>query len=165
MRERAPRNRTLSCTDDEIAQLSRDVMRLETTVALPDIEGRLIAGDIFEVVKHLPTAFVDLLVLDPPYNLSKNFHGHTFRKKEKDDYRAWFQGVIDLLVPLMKEEATLYVCSDWNTSTLVLPILESRFHVRNRITWEREKGRGAKRNWKNNSEDIWVLHEVGLVLF
>ncbi len=27
--------------------------------------------------------------------------------------------------------------------------------MRNRITWEREKGRGAKSNWKNASEDIW----------
>jgi site-specific DNA-methyltransferase (adenine-specific) len=27
--------------------------------------------------------------------------------------------------------------------------------VRNRITWEREKGRGALSNWKNCSEDIW----------
>ena len=23
------------------------------------------------------------------------------------------------------------------------------------VPWEREKGRGAKRNWKNSSEDIW----------
>jgi site-specific DNA-methyltransferase (adenine-specific) len=27
--------------------------------------------------------------------------------------------------------------------------------IRNRITWEREKGRGAVGNWKNASEDIW----------
>jgi site-specific DNA-methyltransferase (adenine-specific) len=27
--------------------------------------------------------------------------------------------------------------------------------IRNRITWEREKGRGALSNWKNCSEDIW----------
>lgn len=31
----------------------------------------------------------------------------------------------------------------------------SRLVVRNRITWEREKGRGALTNWKNSSEDIW----------
>ena len=154
MRERTPRNQTLSCTNEEIVQLSRDIMRVERRVTRSDIEDQLVAGDIFEVAKHLPTAFVDLLILDPPYNLSKNFHGNTFRKKEKDEYRVWFQGVIDLLYPLMKVEATIYVCSDWNTSTLVLPILESRFHVRNRITWEREKGRGAKMNWKNNTEDI-----------
>jgi site-specific DNA-methyltransferase (adenine-specific) len=33
--------------------------------------------------------------------------------------------------------------------------LERHVIVRNRITWEREKGRGAKANWKNASEDIW----------
>ena len=30
-----------------------------------------------------------------------------------------------------------------------------RLIVRNRITWQREKGRGAKANWKNSMEDIW----------
>ncbi|NQT02707.1 MAG: site-specific DNA-methyltransferase, partial [Planctomycetes bacterium] len=34
-------------------------------------------------------------------------------------------------------------------------VLDKFLKVRNRITWEREKGRGAKRNWKNASEDIW----------
>jgi site-specific DNA-methyltransferase (adenine-specific) len=34
-------------------------------------------------------------------------------------------------------------------------VLEKFFIVRNRITWEREKGRGSKTNWKNNTEDIW----------
>ncbi len=38
---------------------------------------------------------------------------------------------------------------------MIFPILETSFQVRNRITWERDKGRGAKRNWKNNTEDIW----------
>jgi site-specific DNA-methyltransferase (adenine-specific) len=31
------------------------------------------------------------------------------------------------------------------------------FLPQNRITWEREKGRGAKSNWKNCSEDIWFF--------
>lgn len=28
-------------------------------------------------------------------------------------------------------------------------------HILNRITWQREKGRGALSNWKNGMEDIW----------
>jgi site-specific DNA-methyltransferase (adenine-specific) len=47
------------------------------------------------------------------------------------------------------------VCSDWQTSSLIFPVLNRHLNVRNRITWEREKGRGAKTNWKNNTEDIW----------
>ena len=155
MRKRAPRNRTLSCTDEEIVRLSRDVMRVDAAVAPADLESRLIAGDIFEVAEYLPSEFVDLLILDPPYNMSRNFNGNPFMKKEKNEYQSWFLNVIDLLIPVMKPDATIYVCSDWKTSTLVYPILESKFHVRNRITWEREKGRGAKMNWKNNTEDIW----------
>ncbi|MDP1993674.1 MAG: site-specific DNA-methyltransferase, partial [Ignavibacteria bacterium] len=34
-------------------------------------------------------------------------------------------------------------------------IAKKYFLIQNRITWEREKGRGAKANWKNCSEDIW----------
>ena len=135
--------------------MSRRIMRMDTAVTRQDIEGQIVAGDIFEVAKYLPSAFVDLLILDPPYNLAKNFNGNLFRKKGKDEYRSWFQEIIDVLTPMMKPHATMYVCSDWKTSTLILPILESQFHIRNRITWEREKGRGAKMNWKNNTEDIW----------
>lgn len=155
MRKRAPRNRTLSCTDEEVVRLSRDVMRVDAAVAPEDLERRLVAGDIFQVAEYLPSEFVDLLILDPPYNMSRNFNGNPFMIKEKNEYQSWFLNVIDLLIPMMKPDATIYVCSDWKTSTLVYPILESKFHVRNRITWEREKGRGAKMNWKNNTEDIW----------
>ena len=128
---------------------------MDEDVAPGDLEGRFVAGDVFEVAKHFPSEFVDLLILDPPYNLSRNFNGNPFRTKKNSEYQSWFRNVVDLLIPMMKPAATIYVCSDWRTSTLVFPILESRFHVRNRITWEREKGRGAKRNWKNNTEDIW----------
>lgn len=130
-------------------------MRVGAAVAPREIESRLVAGDIFTVAEHLPSSFVDLLILDPPYNLSKNFNGKLFKQKEKEEYRFWFQRIVDLLSPMLRSTATIYVCSDWKTSALVLPVLESKFHVRNRITWEREKGRGAKRNWKNNTEDIW----------
>lgn len=155
MPDRAPRNRTLSCTTDERARLSRDIMRLEGPVHCRDLEGRLVGGDFFEVAEYFPPEFVDLLILDPPYNLTKSFNGTRFRKRTGDQYGRWFADLIDRLLPMMKPEGTVYVCSDWTTSALVFPILESKLQVRNRITWEREKGRGAKRNWKNNTEDIW----------
>ena len=155
MPTRAPRNRTVSCTDADRERLARRVMRLDGCVSCNDLAGQVVAGDIFTLAKYLPSGFVDLLILDPPYNLSKDFNGNTFRKKSAGEYRRWFQDLIDLLRPMMKPDATLYVCSDWSTSTLIFPVLDAVFQVRNRITWERDKGRGAKMNWKNNTEDIW----------
>ncbi|MYK32020.1 MAG: site-specific DNA-methyltransferase [Boseongicola sp. SB0670_bin_30] len=151
----APRNRTLSCSSDELLELSRDILRVDSKVDLEGITGQVIAGDFFELAQYLPRHFADLLILDPPYNLTKDFNGNRFRKLARGSYASWFERLMALINPLMKPAATLYVCSDWKTSAIVLPILEDHFLVRNRITWEREKGRGARSNWKNNTEDIW----------
>ena len=115
----------------------------------------MIHQDVFKALRFLPNHFVDLLILDPPYNLTKNYHGHVFRSREAEQYTTWFSDVLVALLPTLTPTATIYVCSDWQTSNLIFPILDEHFHVRNRITWEREKGRGAKANWKNNTEDIW----------
>ncbi len=155
MTDRAPRNRTLTCTPEEIQELSRSIVRVEKSIEVQDLEYRLIKGDFLDIFDHLPNHFVDLLILDPPYNLTKNYNGNHFRKLHESRYTSWFEKIIEAIVPMLKPTSTLYVCSDWRTSTLVLPVLEERFLVHNRITWEREKGRGARRNWKNNTEDIW----------
>ena len=151
----APQNRTLTCTPQEVLHHSKSILHFETALNSQELDCQLIQGDFFEIAPHLPTQFIDLLVLDPPYNLTKNYNGNSFKKLDAAEYKSWFERVVTPLTAMMKPTATLYVCSDWKTSQLVQPILEERFIVQNRITWEREKGRGANRNWKNNTEDIW----------
>lgn len=155
MSDPAPRNRTLTCTPEELRELSKAISRVEGTIDRHDISSKLFGGNFFEIATCLPAQFVDLLILDPPYNLTKNYNGNQFKKLDNDSYTTWFRKSVELLSPMLKPSATIYVCSDWRTSTLIFPVLEEHFFVRNRITWEREKGRGAKRNWKNNTEDIW----------
>lgn len=154
-KQRAPRNRTLTCSQAEVENYSRLLSRLDGKASPAELEGKVINQDLFEAAKHLPEAFADLIILDPPYNLSKNFHGHLFKGREKDEYAEYFGAILDAVLPALKPGGTLYVCSDWKTSMHIAPLLEERLCVRNRITWEREKGRGAKTNWKNNTEDIW----------
>lgn len=155
MKTRAPRNRTLTCTDAEIARYSLDLLCLSEAVSVASFTDRIVNQDFCLARPFLPEGFVDLLILDPPYNLTKNYNGHIFRSKEAAAYTLWFDGVMASLLPLLRPTASVYVCSDWRTSNLVFPVLDKHLHVRNRITWEREKGRGAKANWKNNTEDIW----------
>ncbi|MYF54143.1 MAG: site-specific DNA-methyltransferase [Gammaproteobacteria bacterium] len=151
----APRNRTLRCSPEEFEKLATKLLKPNTRQTPAQLENQLIIGDIFEIVNYLPSQFVDLLILDPPYNLTKDYNESNFKQKSPERYSQWFQALIVTLKPLLKPNATVYVCSDWQTSNIVFPVLESVFFVRNRITWEREKGRGAKTNWKNNTEDIW----------
>lgn len=114
-----------------------------------------VLGDCVEVAGRLKPASVDFLFLDPPYNLNKRFGERSFTKKPVEQYTEWLGGVLDALLPTVKPDGTVYICGDWHTSASIFAAASERLNVRNRITWEREKGRGAKTNWKNSSEDIW----------
>jgi site-specific DNA-methyltransferase (adenine-specific) len=103
----------------------------------------------------LPKASVALMIIDPPYNLNKQFNAKAFKKMSVSDYQKWIDEWFTSLLKLLKPNASVYICSDPFSSTAVHLVLDKYMKVRNRITWEREKGRGASKNWKNNAEDIW----------
>jgi site-specific DNA-methyltransferase (adenine-specific) len=116
---------------------------------------RIFMGDMEGLSAAMPSNSVDLLILDPPYNLRRDFGSSTFRPVSMEEYSALFSQWLDRLMHCLKPDATIYVCADWKTSASIFSILDSKFLVRNRISWEREKGRGSTVNWKSTSEDIW----------
>lgn len=154
-KERAGRNRTINLTAEDTALYSPRLLTLNDIKPSGHPPIGTVNADFHDVVVRLPRHCVDLLILDPPYNLNKDFHGHKFARKDTDEYTSWLEGVIKTLKPLLKETASIYICGDWHTSVSIFTVAANHFIVRNRITWEREKGRGAKTNWKNSSEDIW----------
>lgn len=155
MKKRAPRNRTLTLEDDEKDMLLRETITVQSPCGPGEIEGKIIHQDIFSCIDFLPENFIDLLVIDPPYNLNKKFGGNKFFKQSENSYQKWLESWIPKFKRCLKTDASLYVCCDWHSSKPVQAVLEKYFTIHNRITWEREKGRGAKANWKNCSEDIW----------
>jgi site-specific DNA-methyltransferase (adenine-specific) len=152
---RAPRNRTISVAPHERDRLAeRLIWAVPPAQTEPPIQG-IAVGDCREWAARLPFGQVDLLFLDPPYNLTKDFNGRRFSRRSVEDYTRWLSETLALFRPLLKETATIYICGDWLSSQSIFTAASEYFIVRNRITWEREKGRGAKTNWKNASEDIW----------
>jgi site-specific DNA-methyltransferase (adenine-specific) len=152
---KAPRNRTLTLTQTDVRTLRSRLQQLHHPATLATVLDTTIHQDCLTAIAHLPSSSVDLLILDPPYNLRKDYHGQLFNRRSPLAYQTWFESWLRPLKRLLKPHASLYVCADWESSTAIYPLLTEQFVVRNRITWEREKGRGAKTNWKNASEDIW----------
>ena len=153
---KAGRNKTID------TQLSKGQIYLDRCIAvtqnqanLSEILDKTIVGDTFDVCSLLPAHSVDLIIADPPYNLTKSFNGTTFAKKKAAAYEDYTRQWLSAVKPLLKDSGSIYVCCDWETSLIVGRTLGEFFHVRNRITWQREKGRGAKSNWKNAMEDVW----------
>ncbi len=131
------------------------LVTLREPVLLKDVLNKTICQEMRQACEFLPVRFADLLFLDPPYNLNKAFNGRLFKKGTQSQYAAMLDEWLGSLVRLLKPSASVYICSDWNACGAVQTVAEKYFKIRSRITWEREKGRGAKANWKNCSEDIW----------
>lgn len=155
-KEKAPRNRTIDTPLSEGQQyLARCISVNGPIDDVRTVLDRTILGDSFIVVPELPRESVDLIIADPPYNLTKSFNGTKFAKKKVSEYEEYTRSWLSAVFPLLKPNGSIYVCCDWETSLIIGRVLEDYFKVRNRITWQREKGRGAKANWKNGLEDIW----------
>ena len=154
---RAPANRTMTLSDEEIFLYKDRLAKLESPATLEDVRDKIVCNDVFRVLTNLPDASVDLMFADPPYNLTKSFNDRQFRKTSLDEYSEWLESWLAKTLRILKPTASVYICGDWRCSAAIHRIGEKYFIPQNRITWEREKGRGAKSNWKNCSEDIWFF--------
>ena len=152
---RAERNRTLALSPEERAELEKSLLVPTAPLAPAEAEDRLICGDMTKIAPLLPDNFADLLILDPPYNLDKVFNGRKFSRTGDDAYLELLESWLAPLIHTLKPDASIYLCGDWRSSSPCFTALARHFKVRNRIVWQREKGRGAERNWKNCAEDIW----------
>lgn len=154
-KNRAPRNRTLTLTDDDRAAFSAQLLRPDRPLTAADFENRIINADFMEVAALLPEHCVDLAIVDPPYSIAKDFHGLRFGASGFEDYFAYLESWLPLVIRTLKPDGSLYLCGDWQCSAAGYLAMRKFLKVRGRIVWQREKGRGAARNWKNCTEDIW----------
>ena len=179
---RAERNRTITLNEDEKARLRQRLMPvvecprsgcIETTSGQTMFEVRggfdtasgllnhrpfldkTINADLLTALPHIPDEFADLIIIDPPYNLRKNFNGKVFTARDEESYEEYLMSWFPEVCRKLKPTGSLYMCGDWKCTAALQRAMESELTVLNRITWQREKGRGAKANWKNGMEDIW----------
>ncbi len=153
---RAPRNRTLEVAAGEIPAL-RSRLVFDAS-GLDGAENKIVCGDALEILSKLnPERKFDLLFADPPYNLTKTFGKERFNERSSDAYERWLDSWLKLCIPLLKDTASVYICGDWRSGSAIQNVGSRYMKLQNRITWEREKGRGAKANWKNTAEDIWFF--------
>ena len=154
-KQRAKNNRTLTLEPEETAGLRNKVLDKKSLSEGLSIENRLLLGDTLSLLPYLPDEFADLIIIDPPYNLSKNFNGLHFNARSSDSYEAYLHSWFPAVCKKLKKDGSLYICGDWKCTAALQRAVEKELTVMNRITWQREKGRGAKANWKNGMEDIW----------
>ncbi|MGL4388674.1 MAG: DNA-methyltransferase [Brevinema sp.] len=153
--QRSLRNKTLILTENDRKEFASKILSNNNNFTLELIMDKLICGDTNFLINKLPLQFIDLLIIDPPYNLFKNYHGNSFKERSYIEYYKYLESWFIPLLGCLKPEASVYVCCDWKSSNMIFSLLDKYLNIQNRITWQREKGRGSQKNWKNGMEDIW----------
>ena len=154
-KQKSPKNKTIDFPLD--SREGKEYLSLCRSVdgEVGDFSDAVFVGDCLDLCRRLPLKSVDLLIADPPYNLTKDFHGSKFSSVSDSEYEAFTREWLSAVILLLKPDASVYVCCDWRSGMVISRVLDEMLVLRERITWQREKGRGAEKNWKNGMEDIW----------
>jgi site-specific DNA-methyltransferase (adenine-specific) len=142
------RNKTIQAKKEDFQKYP--LVKLQKTIQ----PNTVYFGDALDGLTKVPNETVDLIVTDPPYTIRKNFGRGTIDVKEQE-FTAWCETWISECARILKRNGCIYICINWEASSIIESILRKHFIIQNRITWQRDKGRGSKYNWKNNMEDIW----------
>src|ERR1044071_5350605 len=99
---RAPLNRTMTLSEDEVVRYKASLAKLESPATLENIQDKLFCQDVFTALPNLPDCSVDLMFADPPYNLTKSFNDRKFRQTSIDEYAEWLDSWLSKTVRLLK---------------------------------------------------------------
>lgn len=145
-----------------------------------DGEHIIYNGDAIEVLENkIKDNSIDLIFVDPPYNIGKNFNGRIDKWETDDLYLEWCYRWIDLCLKKLKDTGSFYVM----TSTQFMPYfdiyLRDKINILSRVIWsydssgvQAKKIYGSmyepilfcvkdKKNYTFNSNDILVEAKTG----
>ncbi|MBN1935500.1 MAG: hypothetical protein JW934_12605, partial [Anaerolineae bacterium] len=87
--KRSSRNKTITLSNSEIALYKTRFLHLQRSTTVAEIINRTICQNLFEILHWLPVSFVDLLFIDPPYNIDKSFNEHSFSHVSSNITLEW----------------------------------------------------------------------------
>lgn len=115
----------------------------------------LICSDVFEGLSLVPDGSIDLVFIDPPYNIGKKFHNTHDKWKNDDDYLNWCYKWIDICINKIKKNGSMYIM----TSTQFMPYFDiyirNKLSILSRIVWSYDSsGVQAKKYYGSMYEPI-----------
>lgn len=70
--------------------------------------NKIILKDVIKGLKQLPNESCDVIIIDPPYNIGKDF-GNNLDKRELKEYISWCKEWINESIRIMKPEGTMFI--------------------------------------------------------
>lgn len=88
-------------------------------------------------LSKIPDNSVDLVCIDPPYSLGKDY-GNKSDMQSPKEYLEWTYRWIDAILPKMKANASFYIFLSWQFSPEIFVYLKQKMTMVNEIIWDRK---------------------------
>lgn len=120
-----------------------------------DRNNQIICADVFEGLSQIPENSVDLIFIDPPYNIGKKFDTTIDKWNSDEEYLTWCYNWIDACINKLKITGSMYIM----TSTQFMPYFDiyirSKLTILSRIIWNYDSsGVQAKKYYGSMYEPI-----------
>lgn len=117
-----------------------------------------ICGDAIEEMKKLENESIDLIVTDPPYNLSKDY-GNNKDNLSFEEYIEFSRAWIKEAVRVLKPNGTIYIFMGMKYISYIYSILEQEYGLvfNSWITWYYTQGVGKKKGFSARHDDILMF--------
>ena len=111
-------------------------------------------GNCIELLRSLPPRSVQTIYLDPPFNSDRNYTlsaaggaGFDDRWSDDESYRTFLTQVVDLCLPILKADGSLFFHISSEQMWIPQCILRDKFAIVKPIVWKRCR---SKNNVKHN---------------
>ena len=113
-----------------------------------EIEGhKLIKGDALKVLRTLPDSSINLIFVDPPYNIGKNFNGYKDKWESDEKYLEWCYEWIDLCIKKLKDNGSMYLMGATQFIPFFDIFLRKKMHILARIVWHYDSSGVQAKNY------------------
>jgi site-specific DNA-methyltransferase (adenine-specific) len=111
-------------------------------------DHKIYQGDAIEVLQNkIEDNSIDLIFVDPPYNIGKNFNGRKDKWINDEDYLKWCYQWIDLLLNKLKKSGSLYIMTSTQFISYFDIYLRDRIDILSRIVWSYDSSGVQAKNY------------------
>lgn len=117
-----------------------------------------ICGDAIDVLSQMRDKSVNLVVTDPPYNLSKDY-GNNSDKLEFNRYLDFSKEWLSHAKRVLTDDGTIYICMGMRYISYIYSILEQELGMffNSWITWHYTQGIGKTKGFSPRHDDILMF--------
>lgn len=142
----------------------------ETLEDVRERESILWNGDCLELLNNIPNESVDMILTDPPYNISRPNNFHTLKGRHGMDYGEWDKDFdqrtwLKLAIPKLKKGGNIVVFNSFeNIGLIAQEFRANNIEVKCLLRWEKTNPfpRNVNRLFVNNIElALWGVKGKG----